>query len=287
MPPKAKFARQTQAMLENSTPTLPAGGSKLFGLSADFPRLVELPLDHIDRNPNQPRKVFDADEMRGLADSIARHGLQQPITVSDSGGGRYLLVAGERRYRAHEMLGKPTIFALITDGDPDELALIENVQRVDLNALEMAEGYRRLIDRHGYTHEELGAVVGRSQADVSNTLALLSLSDEVRDEYLRHSSRISRWTLIEVARGRSAEEQMRLWLLARAGATLETVREERQGSQPRVSDGRSLRKLATVLRQATSSVQHLAEHRDQLSEEHRNGLRALRASIDALLGEDD
>ncbi|HYH22262.1 MAG TPA: ParB/RepB/Spo0J family partition protein, partial [Azospirillum sp.] len=143
------------------------GGDALFGLSADFPRLIEVDLARIARNPDQPRKRFDEDSLNELAQSIDRHGLKQPILVQEDGDGGYRLVAGERRLRASALLGRKTIFAIVTEGDPDELALIENIQRVDLDAMEQAGAFARLIERHGYTHEALGRVIGRSQADVT------------------------------------------------------------------------------------------------------------------------
>src|SRR5918994_165139 len=111
----------------------------LFGTSSNFPRVVEVDLTSIDRNPDQPRQHFDEEDLRGLADSIERMGLKQPS------GGRYVIAAGERRFRAHQLLGRKTIFAIITDGDIDEIALIENLQRADLDAMEEARAFARLI----------------------------------------------------------------------------------------------------------------------------------------------
>src|SRR3712207_2995736 len=101
----------------------------LFGVASDFPHLIEVELERVRRNPDQPRRHFDEDALRSLAASIEKHGLKQPILVRTEGNGGYVLVAGERRLRAHERLGRRTIFAIVTKGDPDELALVENVQR--------------------------------------------------------------------------------------------------------------------------------------------------------------
>lgn len=295
MPPRnARLARRTSDVLSDTPDEAVldaevAGSGRLFGLSDDFPRLLEVDLHKVSRNPDQPRKHFDQSELEGLAESIRKHGLQQPILVRSSGEGHYQIVAGERRYRAHELLGKPTIFALITTGDPDELALVENVQRVDLNALELAAGYRRLTERYGHTQAAIGAIVGRSQAEVSSVLNLLNLPEAVKREYFEHTSRVSRNTLVEVARGAGPEEQAKLWTLAKAGATLELVRQERQRGKvaPAAADGRSARRVATLLRQSAKSLGELASHHTQLGDEHRDQLREMRRAITAILGDEE
>ena len=122
-----------------------------FGTSADLPKIVELDLDDIRQNPDQPRKIFNEATLRDLASSIDKHGLIQPITVKQENESRYLLVAGERRYRAHLLLERRTIPAIITNGNVDEIALIENIQREDLNPLETAQAFQQMIDRYSYS----------------------------------------------------------------------------------------------------------------------------------------
>ena len=168
-----KFERKTRELLGTAAEPagamaggLTVGSDRLFGTSAGFPHVVELDLARVHRNPDQPRRHFDEAELRSLASSIERHGLQNPILVHPLPQGEYLLIGGERRVRAHEMLGRKTVFAILTSGDPDEIGLIDNVQRVDLNAVEYAAALARLIDKHGYTHDELAAVVGRDRTDV-------------------------------------------------------------------------------------------------------------------------
>ena len=124
--------------------------------AADRPRIVEIDLHDLHPNPDQPRKTFSEESLIELAASIERHGLIQPITVKRLDSGTYLLVAGERRFRAFERLGRPTIPAIVTTGDAEEIALIENIQREDLNPLEEAEALARMMDRHRYTQEQLG-----------------------------------------------------------------------------------------------------------------------------------
>ena len=138
-------------------------------------------------NPDQPRKTFDEESLAELADSIAAHGLLQPILVRAVEGG-YEIIAGERRWRAAQKAQLHEMPALVReDGDSAraELALIENVQRQDLNAIEEAEGYQALIDRYGHGQDAVGKLVGKSRSHVANLLRLLALPDTVRQMLLR------------------------------------------------------------------------------------------------------
>lgn len=150
--------------------------------SAD--QIREINVNAISANPYQPRKTFDKEALRELSESIKRHGLLQPIVVIEKDDG-YLLVAGERRLRAHKLAGLDTIKAVIADVDIDdaklrELALIENIQREDLNAMELAHSYDELIKVYEITHDELSEVVNKSRSQITNTLRLLSLSSYVQ-----------------------------------------------------------------------------------------------------------
>jgi len=146
--------------------------------------LRELPLDLISPGPYQPRSVFDADRLGELAESIRHQGVIQPVVVRLSADNRYQLIAGERRWRAAQMAGAENIPAIIRDV-PDEIAiamaLVENIQREDLNPIEEATALRRLVDDFQMTHQEAGDAVGRSRSAVSNLLRLLDLSAQVRE----------------------------------------------------------------------------------------------------------
>ena len=157
------------------------------GLDALIPRAnadtSEIRIDRISRNPHQPRSRFDDEQTAALAASIALHGVIQPIVVRATLDGGFELIAGERRLRAARMAGLGSIPAVIRDstgGGALELALVENVQRADLNAIEEAAAYRDLIDRFGHSHEEVAARVGRSRVAISNALRLLDLAPETR-----------------------------------------------------------------------------------------------------------
>jgi ParB family chromosome partitioning protein len=143
-------------------------------------RVQELDVHLIDPNPYQPRKHFDEARLKELADSIREHGLLQPVVVV-AHDNRYILVAGERRLRAHKIAEISTIRAIVAEVDFDdlrmrELALVENIQRENLNAIELANSYQELLDVHKITHEGLAQIVHKSRSQITNTLRLLSLS---------------------------------------------------------------------------------------------------------------
>lgn len=151
--------------------------------------LFEVPLNAISPNPQQPRMAIDDDsQLRELATSLAEYGLLQPILVSldgeDEYGPRYRIIAGERRWRAAEIAGLDRVPVIIRDATPQlmlEMALVENLQRTDLNPLEEAQGYVMLMDEYGLTQEQVAERIGRNRATVANTVRLLQLPEEVRN----------------------------------------------------------------------------------------------------------
>ncbi len=139
--------------------------------------VISIDIDTISPNPNQPRKVFDEDKLQELAQSIKNYGLLQPISVTKGKDG-YILIAGERRLRASKLIGETKIKATLLDANEHklrELALIENIQRDDLNIIELAYSYAQLINEHSLTHEELSAKIAKSRSSITNTLRLLTL----------------------------------------------------------------------------------------------------------------
>ena len=199
-----------------------------FGTSPDLPKIVELNMGEIHPNPDQPRKTFDETKLRELAASIARQGLLQPIIVQKRAApeGGYLLVAGERRFRAHQLLERTTLPAILTEGNPDEIALIENIQRENLNPLEEAEALERMMARYHYTQEELGKVIGKAQNTVSEALQLNALPPFIKDDYRTSDTRaVSKSALIELTRIKDAQHQKAVWEAMKAGRW--TVRDAR------------------------------------------------------------
>ena len=147
-------------------------------------RLRMVPLSAIEPNKDQPRREFDEEKLQQLADSISRYGVLQPLLVRDMGNGRSQLLAGERRWRAARLAGLtelPVQLKELEDQGVLEVALIENLQREDLNPMEQAGGYRRLMEEFSLTQEEVAARVGRSRPAVANTLRLLSLPKTIQD----------------------------------------------------------------------------------------------------------
>ncbi len=151
--------------------------------NTDNQKIVEIDIDLIDPNPFQPRKYFDDDELVELAETIEKHGLIQPIAVRKVGD-RYQIISGERRTRASKLANCRTIKAQVYENLDDktmsEWALIENIQRVDLNPIEIAQSYQQLIDNHNYTHDDLAKTVGKSRSAITNALRLLKLPNQVQ-----------------------------------------------------------------------------------------------------------
>ena len=147
----------------------------------------EIEVGRIRPNPNQPRVQFDEEALDELADSIRERGVLQPILLRPDGED-YLIIAGERRWRAAQrarLHAIPAIVREIDDSTTAELALIENIQRMDLNPLEEAEGYRQLIHRHGHTQDDIGRIVHKSRSHISNLLRLLDLPEFVKESLLK------------------------------------------------------------------------------------------------------
>jgi ParB family chromosome partitioning protein len=156
----------------------------VIGINDDsYQSLIEIDINHIDLNPNQPRKLFDEQEIAELADSIKELGLIQPIIVRKLSSHQYQLIAGERRLTACKKAGLSKISAIVHSADSNqsaEIALVENIQRQDLTPLEEATAYDSLIKRFSYTQEALAKKVGKSRSHIANTLRLLNLPEDIK-----------------------------------------------------------------------------------------------------------
>jgi ParB family chromosome partitioning protein len=185
------------------------------GLGALIPRsstgLRDVRVDAIRPNPWQPRTSFDQQELDELAQSIREHGVLQPVLVSELGDGVYQLIAGERRWRAVQLAGLPTVPAMVKEATPQsslEMALVENIQRRDLNPLEEAQAYRQLLDEHGLTQEALAQRIGKNRVTVANTLRLLHLPESVRQALARGDISEGHARAILMANGDSPRVQL-------------------------------------------------------------------------------
>ena len=179
----------------NNNKGLGRGLNALFGLDSDESYnnissqkqqstngVLELDITKVKPNPNQPRKNFDEDALKELASSIKIHGIVQPIVVNKQANGEYLIIAGERRWRAANLCGLRTVPAVVknyTDKQIKEISIIENLQREDLNPIEAARAIKQLMDEYGLTQETVSERIGKSRSNVANTLRLLSLYPDV------------------------------------------------------------------------------------------------------------
>lgn len=152
---------------------------------SDEESVATLRLSDIEPNKNQPRKSFDNDALKQLADSIAEHGVIQPLIVRSLPGGNYVIIAGERRWRAAKMAGLSEIPVVIRDDISDEqaaqIAMIENLQRENLNPIEEALGYKEIIDKYGLTQDKLARALGKARSSIANSLGLLAMPNGVQE----------------------------------------------------------------------------------------------------------
>ena len=214
-------------------------GKGLSALLGDFDEPINdspyqlLPIHKVEPNPNQPRRDFDEEELEALAESITVHGIIQPLTVRELASGYYQIIAGERRWRAARMAKLTEIPVVVVEADDKkamELALIENLQRQDLNPVEEALGYQSLMDEYGMTQEEAAGRVGKSRPTVANSLRLLNLCPQVLEKV-----RIG-----ELSAGH-----------ARAVLTLKNEKQQQQASQKIIALGLSVRQAELLCKNMT------------------------------------
>ena len=226
-----------------------------------------LPLHKVEPNPDQPRHDFPEDELQALADSITVHGIIQPLTVRLMPSGYYQIIAGERRWRAARLAGLSEVPAAIIEADDKtatELALIENLQRQDLNPVEEALGYRRLMDEYGLTQEETAEQVGKSRPTVANALRLLSLCPAVLEQVKKG----------ELTAGH-----------ARAVLTLKSEKKQQEAAQKIIALGLSVRQAELLCKnmsrepapekKVTLAVDYVAECEKNLSKHLGRGVKII------------
>ncbi len=249
--------------------------------------LAAIPLSAVTPNPAQPRRQFDEAGLQELASSIRERGVLQPIIVRRDGG-RYLIMAGERRYRAAQRAGLESIPAIVREDDPLEVALIENLQREDLTALEEAEAMSALIAKHGYTHQALANLLHKSRPYVTNSLALTRLPADIKEEAQR-GGQVSREILISIARQESPEAMRRLWQRVRlAKLSVRGFRSAASGGAG-LSDGRQLALALAAARRLNRMLKKLdpAGLRDGDRERLRRVLVRTRNGVNRLLARFD
>jgi len=247
----------------------------------DIPRIRVIPLSEIDCDPNQPRKEFDEEELRSLARSIDEYGQLSPVLVQRQGRDRYLLVAGERRLRAHRILERDDIQAVVINGNAKVISVIENSQRANLLPIEEAEAYLALVEELNFTQEEAAAVVGTKRSTFAEILRINDLPPHIKEEC--RTSDTPKSTLIQIARIQDVDDQHRLWNEAKSGATVQATKAgRRQGRAPdpnvayktRIS---TARRLMTLLGNAEAPIELIK------NDGHYNDLAALRNQLNEAL----
>ncbi|MQP64658.1 ParB/RepB/Spo0J family partition protein [Niveispirillum sp. SYP-B3756] len=267
------------------------GADLLFGDTDGLRDTVMLRLSDVVANPHQPRRHFDETELQGLASSMREVGQLSPVLVTPhpTEPKHFMLVAGERRWRAATMAGMSRIMAHIlpVETNTEQIALIENLQRVDLSPVEEAEGIRRLIEAHEYNQEEVGDLLGRSRTEVNTTLTLLKLHPDIQRDCVTSHSDIPKAVLLEVAR-MEYPQQLTLWERARQGAL--TVREARDArlkpevakpvSEPKaMTPKRFIAGLGKLEKGLEQGVQALQNEGVKLSKADRQRLEAFRSRL--------
>ncbi len=231
--------------------------------------VTTLPLQKVEPNPLQPRQDFDPEALQTLADSIRLHGMIQPLTVRQMEGGYYQIIAGERRWRAARLAGLDQVPVHVLQADDKtvmELALVENLQREDLNPMEEAQGYQSLLSEYGLTQEQAAEMVGRSRSAVANALRLLSLSPELA-ELVRQGT---------LSAGH-----------ARALLSLKTEKQRQQAAQRIIALQLSVRQAETLCRnlnQAPAPKPARADEVDYLAECEKSLSRHLKRKVHIVQG---
>lgn len=183
----------------------------------DEARILDLSLTQIFPNPEQPRKFFEEEALRDLSESIKQHGILQPIIVQEKEEG-FMIVAGERRFRATKMAGLVKIPALIKSDNPLEISIIENIQRENLKPLEEAEGLKLLADRFKYTHENLAKIIGKSRSSITEILSLNRLPEQIKNNCRTSDNLYSKSLLLQIVKEGNEQKMFILWEKVKKGA---------------------------------------------------------------------
>ena len=278
------------SMIGEASDTLVTDGGR-------FRHSFEVALNLVGPDPAQPRKLFEAAEITALAATMAEQGQLQPILLrrDPAARGRWIIVAGERRWRAALHNSWPAILAIEHAGDPEVAALVENLQRVDLSPLEEARGLQRLIAGKGWSQDEAATRLGKHKSDISATLRILSLPQDLLDAVVTSQPRPPKSVLVELARIEDPQALRHLGRLLRAGTlTVRAVREARPAGPPAPFSPaplslalappdpvpRPLPELGRVI----AALEKLQGSDTMLTEQDRLSLHHLRAVVNALLG---
>lgn len=267
----------------------------------DFPEVNEILLDSIHPSPSQPRTIFDDAELSGLASSIHTHGLKQPILLRRRAEGGYLLVAGERRYRAHRLLGRDKILAIVVpdNEDVEATALIENLQRVDLTPVDAGRGLQGLQERAAergekLTQTALAQFIGKSQSEVTRLLNIVKLPAAVLNEYEVIHKDVSKSALTELLGIDNEAMTIHLWGMVKDGASVAEIRKAKAAYREKLEPAAQATDLPRTApidkarkqwRTVATSLTKVEIRPQDLSSEDVDDLRRLRDAITRIIGE--
>ena len=285
------------AVKRKPSPLMGAAKAMLDGVSdaivrenSQFQHSIEIPLDRVRPDPGQPRKAFDDQETAALARTMAEQGQLQAILVrrDPSARGAWLIVAGERRWRAAKLNGWGNILAVEHMGDAEVATLVENLQRLDLSVVEEARGLQRLIAGKGWSQKQTAQALGKTDAEVSSTLRILSLPEDLLDELLAtRNPSLSRYVLAELARLEPEPVRDRLVAAARAGQLTQRMVRVARVPEPPVDAGKRSggggRPALRAVDRASDALRLLREKGGRVTEKEASRLKRLRDEIDHLL----
>jgi ParB family chromosome partitioning protein len=282
--------RKASPILDAAGTAIGSASQALVSATSEFNHSFELQMDTVQPDPDQPRTVFDDEALTALANTLRAEGQLQPILVRRDSNhtGRWIIVAGERRWRAAQLLGWPNILAMPFSGDAEVATLLENLQRVDLSPIEEAKGLRRLIDGKGWTQDQAAKTLGKPKSDISGTLRILHLPDDVLSAVLTSEPPLGKNVLIELSRVEDTAEVARLVALANRGElTVKAIRATRdavpRGAKLRNGARSSKRDTSAPIDRATRLLGHLALDEGPINNEDIEALKTLRSLIDGLL----
>ncbi|MCW2239509.1 ParB/RepB/Spo0J family partition protein [Azospirillum canadense] len=298
--PRSNMGLITKSSDKTSTNPVRFNSNALTGKAVPFERPFACDIGLVVTNPDQPRKIFREEDLASLAASLDKHGLKQPIGVQQQDNGEYLLVWGERRWRAAKSLGWPTITAVLTVGDPLEVALVENVQRVDLSPFEQSDALHGLKERHGYTDEALAGIVGKDRSMISKLLRLQSLPEVIREEYAEHEPTLR--FLLTLTRAASEASALAMWDQWKSSSAAgepdvsgEPSRSEKVGADgerpsrkpadnsPEMALSALPQRVFRVLSRAQETIGAMVEKPRPLTDSDWERLTKMRSTIDTLL----
>ncbi len=289
------------AVKRKPSPLMGAAKAMLDGVSdaivrenSRFQHSIEVPLDRIRPDPDQPRKVFDDEETAALARTMADQGQLQAILVrrDPDARGFWLIVAGERRWRAAQVNGWGSILAVEHTGDAEVATLVENLQRLDLSVVEEARGLRRLISGKGWSQRQAAQMLGKTDAEISSTLRVLTLPKSLLEELLATKKlSLSRYVLAELARLEPGPTRDRLVMAARAGQLTQRMvriarKPQAEPGSPGFRDtetGHKERSAFRAMDRVSEDLKRLRERGARITDAETVRLKRLRDEIDSLL----